>query len=514
MASTSRLAPLVAVGLSLSCSAGGGNNIVFTDGDASTPTDRVTATTDRAPVDALAPPDATRPPVDSGDPTRTDIGGDASAPADVMNIYDTGTPMGDACTATSCTPRPTGCAARETCGNGLDDDCNGMSDDVCTCIPGTVQDCFLGPPARQSVGACRGGTQRCEGTGEFGRWGACTGGISPSAEVCNGLDDDCDGCADNGLCCTPSITCPAPGDPRIPDGRPFEDYPLRGGLFYTGAARSWNWRVEGGPCDTLLPRPTFQLLGVGGRDVLFRPTLSGDYRVTLEVVTVTGERLTCSWIVHIAGPGLRVELCWDTSTTVDLDLYVHDPRNTLPWYDSAASPLNTTNNNSCNWSNCEAELRGTRGRVDWGYGRSPLINCQSGPHGAEWRALGYCANPRLDIDNNLSKTSGVPENTNVDTPRDGERFRVMVENFTGTAARPIVNVYCGGHLRATLGAAPTPLPDFTGPRGFTSIGAMWRAADIVAAVDASGATTGCTVTPLHPPGATSGHWVTRDDPSY
>ena len=450
MASTSRLAQLVAVGLSVACSASGGGGIVFSDGDASAPADRVIATTDRgadvARSDALATPDATRPPVDIGDPARTDIGGDSSSPADVMNVYDTGAPMGDACTATTCTPRPTGCAARETCGNGL--------------------------------------------------------------------DDDCDGCVDNGLCCMPSITCPAPGDPRIPDGRPFEDYPLRGGLFYTGAARSWNWRVEGGPCDTLLPRPTFQLLGVGGRDVLFRPTLSGDYRVTLEVVTATGERLTCSWIVHIAGPGLRVELCWDTSTTVDLDLYVHDPRNTLPWYDSAASPLNTTNNNSCNWSNCEAELRGTRGRVDWGYGRSPLSNCQHGPHGAEWTALGYCANPRLDIDNNLSKTSGVPENTNVDTPRNGERFRVMVENFTGTAAHPIVNVYCGGHLRATLGAAPTPLPDFTGPRGFTSIGAMWRAADIVATVDASGATTGCTVTPLHPPGATTGHWVTRDDPSY
>ena len=248
--------------------------------------------------------------------------------------------------------------------------------------------------------------------------------------------------------------------------------------------------------------------------MLFRPTLSGDYRVTLDVVTGTGEHLTCSWIVHIAGPGLRVELCWDTSTTVDLDLYLHDPRNTMAWFDSSASPLNTTNNNSCNWSNCEAELRGTRGRVDWGYMRSPLSNCENGPHGAEWRALGYCANPRLDIDNNLSKTSGVPENANVDTPRNAERFRVMVENFTGTAARPIVNVYCGGHLRATLGAAPTPLPDFTGPRGSTSVGAMWRAADVVTDVNAAGETTGCTVTPLHAPGMTTGHWVTRDDPSY
>ncbi len=438
---------------------------------------------------------------------RADLGAvsadDVSPAGDVSSVYDTST-EGDGCAVgTTCTPNAEGCQARETCGNGLDDDCNGRPDDGCACIPGTVQDCFLGPPLRRGVGQCSGGTQRCEGSGEFGSWGACAGAIGPSAETCDQLDNDCDGCADEGLCCGGELSCPGADDPRVPEGRPFAAYGLRGEMFFTGTARSWRWEIRGGPCDAVLPRPTFTTYGLDTRVAAFVPTLSGDYTVTLTVVTGDGRTLTCTFVVHIVGPGMRVELCWDTSTTVDLDLYVHDPRNMNPWFDSAGPPLTSVNNSSCNWSNCEANIRGARGRVDWGYATSPLMNCESGPLGAGWRAMGACSNPRLDIDNNLVKASGVPENMNVDNPRDGERFRVMVQNFTGARARPVLNVYCGGRLRGTLGAAPDPLPDFTGPTGHLSVGAMWRAADVTVRVNASGETTGCEVTPLRPPGASS-----------
>jgi hypothetical protein len=319
---------------------------------------------------------------------------------------------------------------------------------------------------------------------------------------------------DNGLCCTNDLSCPGPNDVRVPDGRPFEDYALHGGMFFTGAARAWRWTVTGGPCDALLPTPTFTTTDLNARDASFHPTLSGDYTVTVTVTDATGATFTCTFVVHIAGPGLRVELCWDTNTTVDLDLYVHDPRNMDDWFNGTGPPISLVNNNSCNWSNCEAVIRGTRGRSDWGYANSPLAACENGPHGAEWRTLGFCANPRLDIDNNLEKTTGAPENVNVDDPRDGETFRVMVQNFTGALAQPIVNVYCGGHLRATLGAPPDPVTGFTGPSGMTSIGQMWRAADVTVHVDATGATTGCGIAALHIPGWTSGHYVTTNDPIY
>lgn len=58
------------------------------------------------------------------------------------------------------------------------------------CRPGTVEACYTGPPGTQGVGICRPGTRSCQADGTFG---ACQGQITPTTEVCNGLDDNCNG---------------------------------------------------------------------------------------------------------------------------------------------------------------------------------------------------------------------------------------------------------------------------------------------------------------------------------
>lgn len=73
-------------------------------------------------------------------------------------------------------------AGRETC-NGVDDDCDGVTDE------GLTEACGGGP------GTCGTGTRTCVG----GTWGPCTGVSVARAEVCNGVDDDCDGAVDEGL---------------------------------------------------------------------------------------------------------------------------------------------------------------------------------------------------------------------------------------------------------------------------------------------------------------------------
>jgi hypothetical protein len=428
------------------------------------------------------------PPLPPRDATIVDASPDA-------RVYDECAPTNDACGAT------------DVCGNGADDDCDGSVDEACPCTAGSVQSCFAGPPGRRNVGACTDGEQICLMSGT---WGACTGGIVPQPDVCNGLDNLCDGCSAQRDC---EINCPGPDDPRVPFGTPFTAYPLVGRDFYPGAATRWRWTVDGGVCDRLAPRlVSFDLADAEQETAILTPRLSGEYNVTLEVTTARGTTLSCNYDVHVQAPGLRVEMCYPESETQDLDLLLHEPGRFDDWYPPGENAHNPTRH-ACSWANCEAIIRGVTGRVSFGYARSPLANCENGPQGSAWRALGYCANPRLDIDNNLSEGTGLPENINIDAPREGETFRVMIQNFTGARARPVVNIYCDGARVGTYGNAPDQVPRFRGRRGDISVGAMWRVVDVTTHVSPSGSVQ-CDLEPLHPPGKPDRYLVTYDDGRY
>lgn len=462
-----------------------------------------------------------------------------------------------------------GCMLVEDCvlgggsGNGEDDDCNGIVDDGCSCVPGEVKKCFLGPPGKRNVGACTDGTMTCFG-GEFGSWGDCVGSIGPSAETCDGLDNDCNGCADDGLCCGDNgVKCPAPGDPNIAPVTPYSTLTYDGAQFFSGTAKSWTWTVEGGPCDRLFasssftpvsnpPKQSFTVTNGTTEDPSIYFSLSGDYTVTMTVVDDTDKSYTCKWVQPVFGPGVRFELCWDHQGTAaqggaDLDLHVHKSGTTSDWFiapgtgstdvGACSGPkkkckfgatCNASNRciltgyginpDDCFFANCTARqytmpMAGVSD-PDWYPDSTPATNCQGNTkYGADWATLGYCHNPRLDLDN--INDVGVPENTNIDNPANNDKFRAMVhyygqdnlESTTDVEQHPIVNVYCGGSLKASYGQTPNQLTGFSHGTA-QATGQMWRVADVTAVVDGAGNTTDCNITPLHAPSTTSGYWVT------
>jgi hypothetical protein len=86
---------------------------------------------------------------------------------------------------------------QEIC-DGLDNDCNGHVDDVpggCMCAPGATQACYSGPARTEGVGPCHGGMSRCDEAG-LGS-GPCADQVLPGVETCNGVDDDCNGTVDD-----------------------------------------------------------------------------------------------------------------------------------------------------------------------------------------------------------------------------------------------------------------------------------------------------------------------------
>jgi|GEM_PF-5714106 len=81
-----------------------------------------------------------------------------------------------------------GAPSLEIC-DGKDNDCNGQIDE------NLARACYTGPSGTQGVGECRAGTQICTN----GVWGTCQGEVLPQSEICDGKDNDCDGQIDEGF---------------------------------------------------------------------------------------------------------------------------------------------------------------------------------------------------------------------------------------------------------------------------------------------------------------------------
>jgi hypothetical protein len=109
------------------------------------------------------------------------------------------------------------------CADGLDNDGDGLIDfpDDIGCLDANDPDesnppqCINGAsqPCGSATGVCTQGVRVCANS----IWGGCDGGVRPGSEACNGFDDDCNGVSDDGVSETCSVFGCAGARACLPD---------------------------------------------------------------------------------------------------------------------------------------------------------------------------------------------------------------------------------------------------------------------------------------------------------
>jgi len=294
----------------------------------------------------------------------------------------------------------------EVCDGVLDENCDGTVDEGCGCTTGTTR------PCGSDTGECIAGAQTCDASGS---WAPCVGATGPVPEVCNMLDDDCDGMADeDGICPTapPIVMCPGDMTADV-----LDTLSLSGsGSDPDGGSVTFEWSVTLAPVgSTSTPASPMNA------STNFYLDASGQYILQLCVIDDEGERACCDVNITSTPPGaIHIEVSWDTIYG-DVDAHLLNVTESHPdgWW--------TTND--CHFLN-----------------RTP-----------DWGPAGVDANPTLDLDD----TDGYgPENITINTNPAAGTYTVGLHYFcshsVGTSPAPgdgptsgTVRIFCDGALAAT-----------------------------------------------------------------
>lgn len=129
--------------------------------------------------------------------TDENLNGQACTTA-LPGVCAAGTTMCNGGAGSTCVPTVAPNTRTETC-NMMDDDCDGSTDE------GVTNTCYTGASGTQGVGICRSGTITCGGS-------TCAGQVLPGTEQCNLLDDNCNGSTDEA---NPLTMCPPPANTHI-----------------------------------------------------------------------------------------------------------------------------------------------------------------------------------------------------------------------------------------------------------------------------------------------------------
>jgi hypothetical protein len=376
----------------------------------------------------------------------------------------------------------------ELCGNELDDDCDGKSDEGCVCDVGELRPCYGGASDTRDVGACEDGMLTCIEQGDEGAWSdECVGEVTPDTELCgNDVDEDCDGDLDNGCACDPGTSEPCYSGLEATRGVGACEDGMRTCAVSDGVA-TWGG-CEGDttpeteicgndvdedcddeldndcselacPADMTVPAGDIALLTATGSGVgnysftitdgpeggaataiwaglsgsspsaQLTPIIVGQYTVQIAALNGAGDPLSCSFHVTALPHGLRVQLYWDGEGDVDLHL------------------LNAA---ATRWSIAPDDTFYQNRMSTWG--------------------------AALDVDN---VTANGPENITVDNPVIGMTYTIGVHHFARAAGRiATVNVFCGDTSSTTPQQTWVSRPLMGTEMGLCMATDFWRVARV------------------------------------
>ncbi|MDI7267167.1 MAG: MopE-related protein, partial [Myxococcota bacterium] len=337
----------------------------------------------------------------------------------------------------TCTP---GTPSAEICGNGIDEDCDGIPDDGCPdCVDGTSRACYTGSGSTRGVGVCRDGSQFCIG-GVF--TGPCVGEILPSAEACNGADDDCDGSTDEGLgtlvcgigacrlevpACVGGVlgTC-VPGTPVVEICNGIDD-------DCDGPAD------EDGACPCVYVRPDLPAAGPDcctGAACLGTPTqpLCTIGEAIPRAMVAGGPRRVCV-AANLTGVGACTAYQYDEVVDMQEGLKLHGNHHPTAWTRGAAA--------------CVTRIRGQNDRGVYfppGSTRATEID------GFQvWAREGGIPGPVAAI--TMTDSSGIVSNCRVEARTVSESYGIDIESGDGSASPLVTASAVGGGTNVTRTAA-------------------------------------------------------------
>lgn len=238
------------------------------------------------------------------------------------------------------TPAPT---RTEVCDN-IDNDRDGSVDEGCSCTFGATQPCYAGGSERRGIGSCIDGLQVC--TNRLApQWGTCSRTVANTTELCDGRDNDCNGCADDGLSCPTTPLCP-----DVDTASLIDLYQPSLAFAVLGTLTVGNWTV------TTPFGVAKSVSGLGGTLVLRAPGRYGLWQCYLRRRPQRHLQLPTR---RIPGAGLNAFLSWSSMGSSDMDLHLHRAANTGAFCLDASD---------CSYTNCKPQNTVI---ATWGYTNTP-----------------------------------------------------------------------------------------------------------------------------------------------